>query len=162
MKQKRITAANARRVSMASGLTFVEILGVITIMTLMAVLMWGGFASYANRQTFRTTVTDVKSGIVDVRQKTLASENDMVYGFYASSTAVVFFQGATYTEGDSDNVTINLPTDITATPLFTGGVQDIVFTRLTGVASATGTLTFFSTKADQYATITVNATGLIE
>lgn len=155
------TTAHTNRTQM-SGFTLIEVLGVLSILVLLATFLWSGMRSYADRQAFSVVIVDVKDGLLEARQQTIASDSDTVYGFHVSSTAVALFSGSVFVENDPANIVFDLPQTVSATTSFSGGTQSVTFARLSGEASATGTLTLYHSRSDSYATITIRATGLIE
>lgn len=145
-----------------AGFSLIELLLVISIIVIILGVSIDGLSEYAARQSFTTTVTEVRDGTATARQKTLAAVNDVVHGVHVESDAVVFFEGDSYVDGAADNEIVSLPDYITASASFTGSMQTATFTRLTGLPSAAGTITLSNAKTGTNAIITINATGLIE
>lgn len=142
--------------------TLVEIIVVVAILAVMTSILVTGLVNYAVKQRFDSVVGDVRDGVVKVRQDTLGSVRDSQYGVHVSSTAVVFFEGSSFIDGAGSNITIDLPSSVIATPVFSNGLQHATFTRLTGLPSATGTISFFDTTQNRQATITISTTGLVK
>lgn len=145
-----------------AGLTLIEVIVAVAILALFVSAIVGGFSSYADRQLFRQYVEDVRFSIKEQRQRTLASVDDTQYGVYVGTSSVEYFEGSAYSMGASSNTVQFLPNDITATSSFSSGNWYVSFNRLTGNASATGTITLFDGKTQQFATITITTLGLIE
>lgn len=156
----RYSATTARFTQ--AGFTLIEVLVVVAILAILVAITVVALRNYGLKQNFELTVVDVRDGVSEARQKTLASINDTMYGVHVSSTAVVFFDGVEFVEGYAGNETITLPDNITATTSFTNDVTTATFTRLTGTASATGTLTLTDTRSLRTATITIEQLGIVE
>lgn len=145
-----------------AGFTLIEIILVVGILGILFVLLITGISDFAERQSFNSVVTDVRDGVIEMRQRTLSSENDTLYGIHVSSTSFTLFEGSAYVFGDPDNTVIEFPGSVTATSSLSGGVTSATFTRLTGIPSATGTITIEDTTSGEQATVTISGTGLVE
>lgn len=143
------------------GFTLTELLVVLFVMGVIAALSVVSFKDFNERQTLRVASQDVYTALIDARGDTLASENDSVYGVHIDANQIVRFVGASYDPNSASNATSTLLAPVAATSSLTGGSADIVFARLTGKASATGTI-MLHTNGEATTTITINASGLIE
>ncbi len=145
------------------GFTLLEILVTMSILLIITAVSMKGIAQYAHRQTYQTAVERIRSDFMETREKTLASYNDTVYGMYVGTTTIEFFKGATPVVGSSSNTFIDLSKyGVTATPSFKNGIRYIKFARLTGAASATGTLKISDTHSSASTTLTIFTSGLIQ
>ena len=156
----------AKKVSLFSprslGYSIIELIIVVSILFLVMAAVVLGFTSYATKQAFNEFVNDVEFSIKEQRHKTLASVDNKQYGVYVGTTTIVYFEGPTYTSGASGNEVITVPNGITATSSFGGGSWFVSFNRLTGAASASGTIAIFDTRTQSTSTITISNTGLVE
>ena len=143
------------------GLTLTEVIIAVAIMGLIVAAAVGGFASYAERQAFNQFVNDITLSIKEQRKRTLASVESQQYGVHISSTTVSYFEGAAYST-TSVTSKVDIPNNISATSSLSSGETYITFARLTGEASATGTIVFDDSRSGSTATITINALGLVE
>ena len=96
------------------------------------------------------------------RSQTLASESNTVYGVHFESSKIVRFKGAAYSSSDPLNQVFDLPAGTTASSISLGGLPDVIFERLTGRASASGTVVFKLPSEARYATVTVYFSGVAE
>jgi prepilin-type N-terminal cleavage/methylation domain-containing protein len=145
------------------GFTLVEILVALTILIIIAAIIFEGFFRYAHTQRFESIVSEIRNDIALQRQRTLASYDDTVYGVYVGTSSLQFFTGATPVVGSSANKIILFSTyNITATTSLKNNVWYSTFQRLSGAPSATGTITIFDTKSTASTTFTILRTGIIE
>lgn len=150
------------RTTSNAGFSLTEIILVVSLMAVLFAIIVASINNYAARQAFTAAVADVRDGVIEARQRTLASENDSLYGVHVSSTAITLFAGDAYVSGDPDNTVIELPGSVTATSSLSGGVTAATFTRLTGLPSATGTIVLEDVRSDAVATVTISGAGLVE
>jgi len=145
------------------GYTLIELLIVIAIILVLVVVSVQGFIAYTRSTGPQAAARTVLGSLEEAHARTLASENDTEYGVHIDSDAVTVFSGTSYTAGHADNDVRTLParTEVSAYSL-TGGVDDIVFERLTGETQVTGTITVSRIGGTESRTITVHASGLSE
>lgn len=145
-----------------SGFSAVELLVVIALLAILTVISASTFVSVRQTQEIKTATQDVWLTIRSARNATLSSDTDRAYGVHIETGRIVRFVGPTYTVGASTNVAVNFPGSITASSTFSGGVDDILFTRLTGETSATGTITLRQSISNASTSISIAKSGLIE
>ncbi len=144
------------------GFTVLEILIVIGILALLSLFMMGFFLDYRKSQGIRQDGELVESLLYKARSDALSSNSAFEYGIHFASSSIVTFQGSTYVSGATTNQTFSLTPSVTVSALsLTGGAVDIVFNKLTGEASRSGTITLTSTSG-VVKVITVYPTGLIQ
>ena len=145
------------------GLTFLELLISIAVITVLAVMGWSGLLRYRQQAELTGSAEEGLSFLLDARTKTLASVEAAQYGVHFESDRMVSFRGATYLFGDPNNRITVLPARVEISSIsLNGGGSDVVFERLTGITGQSGTLTF-RLKADTAQTrmITVLSTGIV-
>jgi len=146
------------------GITLVELLIAIAILTILSALIISPFNSFRLTGALQGDVENVLSLINKARLNTLSSHSDSDYGVHFESSRAVLFKGSTFTEPNSDNEELAFTTGIEASTIsLTGGVSDIVFSRLTGTASATGTIVIDATSdASISRTLNIYETGVTD
>jgi Tfp pilus assembly protein FimT len=142
--------------------TLAEIVVVASLMLLVAVIVFTGLINFATRQNLNSVSEDIRLRMREARDKTLMSENNKNYGVYVGTTSVAFFIGSNFSPATSTNEYIDYEGSIIATSSLTGGTTTVVFSRLSGEASATGTVTVVDTLTGASTSITIYKTGLIE
>lgn len=143
------------------GFTFIEVLVVIAILFILVAISITTFQKMSISSSHRVVAQEIFSTLTTARNDTLASNNDTVYGVHFETGSTTLFQGSTFTEGDIDNVVYEFLGGTWATSTFITNNTDVVFKRLTGFPSATGTLYIVSPDGTATRTITIHDTGLI-
>lgn len=144
-----------------SGLTVIELIVVVSLMSIFAVLTLSYFIDYRNEQMVRTAVVEVSSIIKETRLKTLSAETTDKYGLHFDSDKVVLFVGDIYDSASSTNQEFLINQAILDTNL-SDGSDEIIFERLTGVPSATGTITIYDKSYNSTVALPIKDSGLIE
>ncbi len=154
----------------SSGLSIVEIIVSVAILSLFATISLYSFFALSRRSALDTSATIVKSVLTEARSKTLAGESGTRYGVYFSSSSVTTFSGTSYTANASGNVVSPLQSGVTISnvSLAGGGACsssscNIIFNRLTGETSLAGTSTVTLRGQDGATTsVTIFGTGIVE
>jgi Tfp pilus assembly protein FimT len=144
------------------GFTYVEILTVLAIITVMSFMSLSAFRNVYRNGAERVTATEIADALREARNKTLSAHNDMVYGVRVGTSSVTRFVGSTYVEGNASNTVFYYEGGATATGTLVTNAVDIVFTRLTGAPSATGTIYVLDMDMLSTTTITLDGTGLVQ
>lgn len=154
-----ITLLNVR----SRGVTLLEILVAIGIISLIGSLILSSFSQFRARKTLDATVESTLASFSRAHLDTISSLNDKRYGIHIESDKTVYFIGTTYSAIDPTNVVYKLsPAIEIANITLNGGVSDIVFDKLTGGTSQYGTFEI-RVKSDiiQKYIITINGTGAV-
>ena len=149
-------------VTKGRGFTVVELLFVFAIISLLAGLSASTFIAVRQTEELKTASQDVWIALRSARSATLSSAGDQVYGVHIASNKIVRFSGATYGVNSTTDVVSTFPGSVLATSSLSSNATDIVFTRLSGEASATGTITLLQTTTNASKTISIAKTGLID
>ena len=145
------------------GFTLLEILIAVSILVLIAGMSMVGIQNLSRQQMYTSVVDQVRQELYAAREKTLASYDDTFYGVYVGTSTIEFFRGATPTVGSSSNVIVSYGEwSIAATSSFSNGLPYVTFARITGFASATGTIAVVDTHSHATTTFTIFGSGLIE
>lgn len=146
------------------GLTLIEILVVIVIMTIILTVVAISLSRLNSSQALDKGAMLVVSALDEARSLTLSAKNADKYGVYFEESRMILFKGETYTEGDPNNEENILNQKIKIRNItLAGGGSAVVFDRLTGNTSETGTMEVFLVETPTtFRTITVKATGVVE
>jgi len=145
------------------GFTLIEMLVVIAIVLILLAGSVEGFRMFATGSGGDASARRVLKTLEEAHARTLSADNDTQYGVYFDASGATLFAGSAYVSGDTDNeVTVLNRASITSIDL-SGGAQEIVFARIRGTPSATGTITIAQTgDASIIRTVRIHETGLAE
>ncbi len=145
------------------GFTLIEI---VLTFGILALLTFVGLASLGNFNTDKALTLethDVVSLISKARSFTLSAKNGSAYGVHLEATKAVLFAGPAYSPSATGNEVHTLNKEVTVSSVsLAGGGSDILFSKLTGATTQTGTITLASVRrASQTKVITVTGTGTV-
>ena len=141
------------------GISVIELLVVLAGIGLLVAIVLPQFSKIRENQVLKNGVADILSSIDKARAKTLSSFNSSEYGVHFQSDKVIIFKGKIFSDVAPDNEAIDITTPAIISDIsLTGGGVDIYFSRLSGVPSATGTVTIITTSYSKV--ITISATGV--
>jgi prepilin-type N-terminal cleavage/methylation domain-containing protein len=146
------------------GLSIIEVLAVVAIVSVLAAISFVTFFDTNRAQALEKDRDLVVATLERARSLTLASSGGRQYGVHIWSNGVVLFPGSSYVLNHPENqVEILNPLVTTANIVLTGGGVDVIFERLTGKTSQSGTFEV-SLKSDPTKSyvITVQGTGIID
>jgi prepilin-type N-terminal cleavage/methylation domain-containing protein len=143
------------------GFTLVEVLIGLSIMVLIASFAVVGFRNYAQFQQYNQAISDVVFILNQTRLSARSAEDDAAHGVKFSSGGMTQFIGDTYVVGDPDNVLTTYGL-VTLQHDLSGGVDEIVFEKLTGLPTATGTVTIEGVDFTASTTIEITSTGVVQ
>lgn len=151
-------------ISKNKGITLIEVLIIIAIITIILSIVNISLTSFHNEQVLKNTTIDMVSLINKAKQNTLSSLDSTNYGVHFDTDKAVLFTGATYSSGASTNQ-ISLFDSKVRIPssggLNIGGGSNVVFERLTGDTIG-GTITLqLTSDASKQKIITISKTGLV-
>lgn len=143
------------------GITIIEILIVISIIGLIAAIVFPQFYKIREQQVLASATSEIMSSLDRAKSQTLASFNSSEYGVHFQSDKVIIFKGKTFTPGFIGNENINIVTPATISNVTLGGINastgDLYFNRLSGAPNQTVTITISTFSYTK--TITISATG---
>src|SRR3989344_5084489 len=123
------------------GFSLVETLVVIGIIAILAALTLQTYVSVNVSKALDTDALRVIAEIGQARSLTVGSKNDTEWGVHIASSSVTLFEGDTYDPGASSNIVSPLNSVVQVSSIsLKGGATDIVFERLTGNTTSTGTI----------------------
>lgn len=146
------------------GFTLVETLIVLGIMGLLTVVVLFTFANKGADKQLDADTLNIKTLLEEARSLTLSAKDASSYGVHFETRKIVLFTGESYTAGLSTNKEslLGSSVEISSIDLTLGG-SDVVFNRLTGSTSQSGTVTLrLVSDTSKTQIITVNAVGTVE
>jgi prepilin-type N-terminal cleavage/methylation domain-containing protein len=143
------------------GFTLVEILTSIAIIILVFGIGTYAFVS-AKRSASLNTATDGLVFMLDqAKTNALAGKNGQNFGVYFDTYSYTYFAGSSYSVSNASNVVRQLGSGYKLTISLSAVGSTTIFSRLTGVPSATGTITVTDTSSSKTQTVTVGNQGEI-
>lgn len=152
------------KVHARKGFTLVEVLVVMAIMLILTLISVQGLQTFAYRTGYISAARTVFGALEEAQARTLASDGSLAYGVHFETDSVTIFQGSTYTAGTVTNDVRTLPARTSIDNIaLVGGTNNIIFTRLTGTTSSSGTVRVIVTSNSSLSrTITIYKTGFSE
>lgn len=143
------------------GFTLIELLIVTAIIAILLVIVLSRIGSFGSQTDLDTTAQRIISTLETARNQTLASEDASVYGVHFETTKYVLFKGATYNPLDTNNKENDLSTtQFSAINVLPVGGSDVVFDRVRGTTSNSGSVTIqLIADTSKTKTIVVNTLG---
>ena len=124
------------------GITLIEMLVVVAILAILAGIGTLALTSFRSAKTLSADSARVVSMLADARARTLASIDDSQYGVHFATDRSILFKGTSYTDGAATNVTLTLSSNVSISDIsLPGGGSDVLFSRLTGKTSQSGSIT---------------------
>jgi prepilin-type N-terminal cleavage/methylation domain-containing protein len=148
----------------ARGFTLVEVLVVLSIMSVLGGLTFVGLGAVANGYALSGAHRQVLSLLEEARAHSLASTNDHAHGVHFGTGVVTIFAGDTYDSADPNNrvVTLSGRASLSSVSL-AGGGSSVVFGRASGRTAQHGTVTIAQASDNtKTRTITIAPSGVIE
>lgn len=146
------------------GFTLVELVIIISILVLIIGFSASSFNLLNKSQALNKSADFVGTVLRQARSQTLSSKNISQYGVHFDTSQIVLFDGPTYNANNVTNIAfpLNYLVNISDVTL-AGAGREVIFDRLTGDTSQTGTVKLILISNPSSAvTINISGTGLIE
>ncbi|MFQ6083751.1 MAG: Tfp pilus assembly protein FimT/FimU [Candidatus Aminicenantia bacterium] len=142
--------------SSTKGLTLIELMMVMAILVLLIGASLPLSINFYKTRQFDVHLKGVVQTLRRAQLKSMVTENDSSFGVYLGSNQYVLFKGNSYLARDvAYDEAFELPDNLQIT-----GLSEIVFSKLKGTPSDTGTITL--TIDNQSETININEVGRID
>lgn len=147
-----------------TGFTLVEMIIVVALVAMIAVLATVSFSAVTARQALDKSTDSVVAVLAQARSFTLSAKADSAYGVRLLTTGPVLFAGTTYDAASPTNVPLLLDPRLSIANIsLSGGGSDVLFRKLTGTTTQSGTFRVIITSTPtSYRTVTIYATGIVE
>ena len=146
------------------GFSVIEVLVVVVIISILGVITYATFFDTNRLQALEKDRDTIVAMIERARSLTISSSLGRQYGVHLATDRVILFPGSSYDSLNSENKVEMFHTLVSlASTSLVGGGSDVVFERLTGKTSKSGTLSI-ALKADPSRSyiITIFPTGIVE
>lgn len=138
------------------GFTLIEALLSVSIMGIIAGLSIPVYQIFLVQNDLSNNTESVASSLRRAQTYARGVKDDSTWGVKVQSSVITLFKGATFATRDAAyDETTPLPSTITA-----GGMDEIVYTKLLGTPSTTGTITITTSNNDTRM-VTINAKGMV-
>lgn len=148
------------------GYSLAELLIVLAISILILGISMTAFVNFRNSKALEMDTKMIVEVLREARNQTLTSQYTSQYGVHFNATGnsqAISFVGPTFIDGAATNKIYSLESKgVNLTVILQGGGSDIVFNRLTGETTQSGTILIYSPQVTNTKTITVYKTGLID
>ena len=139
------------------GLTLFQLLLSISIIAVIA----GGILALdipaQQRNDLDTTRDAIVQSLYSAQMRARGVDGDSAWGVSLQNNTITLFKGSSYATRDTTrDETTEIPGTLVAT-----GLSEIVFTKLSGNPTPTGTITLTS-KTNEMRTLSINTMGLVE
>ena len=149
------------------GFTIFELVVVVAVLTILSAAVIGNFALQRKRANLHGNAEEVATTLKFAQNKALSSVNNSKYGVYIDDTATphkyILFKGNSYSGRDvSADIIHQLPSSMEFNSISLGGGKEVVFNRLTGLSTQSGSLTVrVKSDTSQNETVYVSNSGAI-
>lgn len=147
--------------SSQKGFSLVELLIVVSLIALISGFLVIGFQNFASYQQYKQAVGDVEFSLNQSKVKARSAVSDSKHGIKFANDRITKFVGSTYSVSSPTNEVI-IYSLVTLQANLTGGVDEIIFNKLSGLPSATGTIVISGTIFSASTTIEVTDSGVIQ
>lgn len=146
----------------SKGISLIELLMVIAIAGILISVSISVFSSLSNSQSLDRDVANVLSYIEKARAEAINSEDGVEHGVQFASSTIKVFSGTNFLSANVES-TYNIPfaSQISVINL-SNSTTTLYFAKLTGNASATGSITISRISGGASKTIVIYATGITE
>ena len=137
------------------GFTLVEILVVIAIIGLLVSISTVGFSTFRSHENLKIGQSGVLEGVRRAQSSARDGKGDSAWGVNLTNNSITVFKGISYSGRDTAfDQPLSMPGGVVLS-----GITEIVFSKLTGNTSNTGTITL----TNKYGTsnIEINAKGTL-
>ncbi len=146
------------RRSDSKGFSVAELLAALGITALIFGITLAAFGNIARRESLVSSTSALAEGIRDARARTLASVGASQYGVKIDEDRFTFFKGSAFSSSTPGNETFMFTSWVKAST----SISSLVFERVTGNASASGTIEMYLvTSPSTKKTVRVQSTGLV-
>lgn len=144
-----------------SGFTLLELVIVVALSMLIAGFILYSFRSYASYQQYNQATSEVEFNLNQARLEARVAADDSAHGIKFTGGDMILFTGDTYSAVDPNNETVSFDfADVTVE--LSGGVDEVVFSKLDALPSATGTIIVTGTIYNASTTFSISNSGVIQ
>lgn len=127
--------------SKSQGLTLLETLFAMGVLTLLFAFTLGPFGAIKDRRVLNDAAGKTEALLQEARTDTSASLNASNYGVHFGTSSITLFKGSVYSASDSTNKVVILNSAVSISDIsLAGGGTEVVFNRIIGDTNNDGTV----------------------
>lgn len=139
------------------GFTLSEMLLSVALLAIIGGMSVPMYRVFMVRDELDVAVTTVVQNLRRAQSMSRSSSGDMTWGVHVGVGSILVYKGASYVLRDSSfDENTSIPTTIVPT-----GMNEVTFSKSSGVPSATGTF-ILTSQANETRTITINEKGTVD
>lgn len=140
-----------------AGFTLLEVLLSVAIMSIIAGMSLPVLAAFNDRNNLDLAAQGIAGQLRRAGTYSRGVSGDSQWGVHMQSGVVTLFKGSSFASRDT---AYDEPTVISG-PVAVAGLSDVVFSKLSGLPSQSGSVTLTNTNTNDVRTITINAQGMV-
>lgn len=137
------------------GVSFVEVLTVIAIIGILASIGISGLSSFKTRNDFLLSIEQIQNTLRLARMKAMYGSNDDNWGVSITASQVLIFKG---NNSATRNVSYDQTVSLSGVESISG-LTSVVFSKMSGLPSNTGTI--FISDGNEDKIIEINEKGMV-
>lgn len=139
-----------------SGFTLPEVLLSITLLSIIGGMTIPMYRTFMIRNDLDIATITIAQNLRRAQSLSESGDGDITWGVRVGVGSILIYKGASYVLRDSSfDENTSIPTTIVPT-----GLVDVVFSKITGTPSATGTF-ILTSQYNETRTITINEKGMV-
>lgn len=143
--------------SIRKGFTLPEILLSLTLLSIIGGMIIPAYRTFTIRDELDIATTSLVQNMRRAQALAEAGDGDMTWGVRVGVGSILVFKGVSYVLRDSSfDENTSIPTSIVPS-----GMYEVVFSKIKGEPSSTGTFTLTS-QANESRSVTINAKGMVD
>ncbi len=138
------------------GFTLPEVLLSVTLLGVIASMTIPMYRTFMVRNDLDTAAMTIAQGLRRAQALSEAGDGDTTWGVRVGVGSILIYKGASYVSRDSSfDENTSIPTTIVP-----AGITEVVFSKITGTPSATGTF-ILTSQNNETRTVTINEKGTV-
>ena len=125
---------------MSRGFSLLEMLVVIAVLIVISTVVISRMSAAKSQKAAITAADNILFTLEEAKQNAVAGKYGTAHGVHFASSTYTSFSGTSYSPSGEYNRSFSAPGGIVVATQLSGGAVDVVFARLTGAPSVTGTI----------------------
>jgi prepilin-type N-terminal cleavage/methylation domain-containing protein len=139
------------------GFTLPEVLLSLTLLAIIGGMTIPMYRIFIVRNDLDSAATTLAQNLRRAQTLAWAGDGDMSWGVHLGVGSILLYKGTSFATRDTNfDENTSIPTTIAVS-----GINDILFTRITGIPNATGTFTLTS-QTSEIRNVTINEKGMVD